>query len=110
MTRTPAQVQLKDRTLHVTGEVRSDTVVALRKQGEQLIASAGGDLQVDLSGLEEAHSVVLSMLLCWQRFAARQNVRLTYQGVSQRLASLAALSNLGDQLAGFGSGHLHPSS
>ncbi len=110
MTRTPAQIQLKDQVLYVTGEVRSDTVVALRKQGEQLIASAGGDLQVDLGGLEEAHSVVLSMLLCWQRFAARRNIRLTCQGVSQRLASLAALSNLEGQLPGFGSDHLHPSS
>lgn len=110
MTRTPAQVQLENGVLHVSGEVRSDTVVALRKQGEQLIASAGTDLQVDLGGLEEAHSVVLSMLLCWQRFAAGRGIRLTYQGVSKRLASLAALSNLGDQLTGFGSGYLHPSS
>ena len=109
MTASSAQVQLKDGILYVAGEVRSDTVVALRQQGEQLIASAGRDLQVDLEGLEEAHSVVLSMLLCWQRFAARHNVSLTYQGVSPRLSSLAALSNLGDQLAGFGSGHLQPS-
>ncbi len=108
MTASVSQVQLKDGILYVTGEVRSDTVVALRQQGEQLIASAGRDLQVNLEGLEEAHSVVLSMLLCWQRFATRHNIALTYQGVSQRLASLAALSNLGDQLTGFGSDHLQP--
>ena len=109
MTASVSQVQLKDGILYVTGEVRSDTVVALRQQGERLIASSGRDLQVNLEGLEEAHSVVLSMLLCWQRFAARKNISLTYQGVSQRLSSLAALSNLGDQLAGFQSSHPHPS-
>jgi len=102
------QVQLADGALVVTGEVSADTVVALRKQGEELIGTASGNLVVDLDGLVTAHSVVLSMLLCWQRLAHQAGISLSFRGVSGRLASLAALSNLQDQLAGFGPESVHP--
>src|SRR5690554_7911588 len=55
----------------------------------------------DLSGLATAHSVVLSMLLCWHRLALEKQQSLTFQGASDRLLSLAALSNLEDQIPGF---------
>lgn len=85
----------------VTGEVSADTVVALRQQGEKLIRAASGNLVVDLDGLATAHSVVLSMLLCWQRLAHQAGIALSFRGVSSRLASLASLSQLDDKLAGF---------
>lgn len=103
-----AQVQLSDSVLSVSGTVNTQTVVALRAQGEKLIDDAGKELTVDLERLETAHSVVLSMLLCWQRLACRRGVSLSYCAVSDRLVSLAALSNLGDQLPGFDSDPLHP--
>lgn len=102
------QARLADGVLMVTGEVSADTVAALRQQGEKLIRAATGNLVVDLNGLATAHSVVLSMLLCWQRLAHQAGIALTFRGVSGRLASLAALSNLDDQLAGFGAESLHP--
>ena len=89
-------------TLRVTGDVDADTVRALRKQGEQEIQQADGTLEVDLSGLGTAHSVVLSMLLCWQRLALSRHCHLSFTGASERLRSLAALSNLQDQIPGFG--------
>ena len=67
MTGAEASVQLRDGALVVTGQVDADSVLALRARGEQLIRQAEADLVVDLSGLETAHSVVLSMLLCWRR-------------------------------------------
>ena len=102
------RVQLADGILIVTGKVNADTVVALRKQGEKLISTASGNLIVDLDGLVTARSVVLSMLLCWQRLARQGGISLSFRGVSGRLASLAALSNLEDQLAGFGPESVHP--
>jgi phospholipid transport system transporter-binding protein len=108
MTSGAPQAQLADGVLVVTGEVSADTVVALRKQGEKLIGTASGNLVVDLDGLVTAHSVVLSMLLCWQRLAHQAGISLSFRGVSGRLASLAALSNLDDQLAGFGPESVHP--
>jgi phospholipid transport system transporter-binding protein len=90
-------------TLRVTGSVDADSVIALRKQGEQLIGGVRSPLTVDLSGLATAHSVVLSMLLCWHRLALGQQLSLTFEGASDRLLSLAALSNLEDQIPGFAS-------
>lgn len=104
MTAPAPRVEMIDSTLTVSGEVNADTVVALRKQGEKLLEAVNVDLVVDLGSLLTAHSVVLSLLLCWQRLANRQGISLSYRGVSERLASLAALSNLDDQLPGFSSG------
>jgi phospholipid transport system transporter-binding protein len=102
MTSSPvAQVQLNENVLVVSGTVDAQTVAALRAQGEKLISTADKALVVDLENLKTAHSVVLSMLLCWQRLAFQRKISLSYRAVSDRLASLAALSNLGDQLSGF---------
>ena len=108
MTAGVPRVQLSDEALIVSGEVTPDTVVRLRKEGEKLIRSVSGDLVIDLDGLVTAHSVVLSMLLCWQRLAHQTGITLSFRGVSSRLASLAALSNLDDQLEGFGPEAVHP--
>jgi phospholipid transport system transporter-binding protein len=95
------RVEMTNDILVVTGDVDAESVVTLRSKGEAVIRSAAVDLTVDLEGLETAHSVVLSMLLCWQRLAASLGVDLTYRGVSERLLSLAALSHLDDHLPGF---------
>ena len=59
----------------VTGDIDPETVVAVRKLGETLIAQDSGEpLTVDLSGLPPP-TVVLSMLLCWARHAWPQNSR-----------------------------------
>jgi|SRR5690554_5336675 len=102
------QVQLNNNVLSVSGAVNAQTVVALRAQGEKLISAAGKELIVDLKDLDTAHSVVLSMLLCWQRLARQRGISLSYRAVGGRLASLAALSNVGDQLPGFDLASHHP--
>lgn len=107
MTGGVSRVQLTDGALIVSGEVTTETVVGLREQGEKLIRAASENLVVDLEGLVAAHSVVLSMLLCWQRLARQSGISLSFRGVSDRLASLASLSNLDDQLAGFGPESVH---
>lgn len=104
MTAPAPRVEMIDSALTVSGEVDVDSVVALREQGEKLLKTVSVDLVVDLGNLETAHSVVLSLLLCWQRLANRRGISISYRGVSERLASLAALSNLDDQLTGFRAG------
>ena len=88
------RVELRDSEMIVTGEVNASSVIALRRQGEQLISGIRDDLVVDVSGLETAHSVVLSMMLCWERLARKQGMGLSFRGINGRLASLASLSNL----------------
>ncbi|MCG7199077.1 STAS domain-containing protein [Marinobacter pelagius] len=92
------RAELRDGEMIVTGEVDASSVLALRQQGEKLIGTVDDGLVVDISGLETAHSVVLSMMLCWERFARRQGVDLSFRGINGRLASLASLSNLSAQL------------
>ncbi len=96
-----ATVALEDDRLMVSGEIDPLTVVALRKEGERLILDSKADLVVDLTAMGTAHSVVLSLLLCWQRLARGRSQNLYFTGVGERLGSLAALSGLDDQLPGF---------
>lgn len=100
---TPAQatVTLDDDRLIVSGDIDPLTVAALRKDGEALILGSKADLTVDLTAMTTAHSVVLSLLLCWQRLAQGRSQTLRFTGVGERLGSLAALSGLDDQLPGF---------
>lgn len=101
MTVGQALVTLAGDRLTVSGDIDPLTAVAVRKQGEALILGSKTDLTVDLSAMGTAHSVVLSLLLCWQRLARGRGQALQFTGVSERLGSLAALSGLDDQLPGF---------
>ncbi len=86
--------------LSVTGEIVPDNVCAVRREGERLIAGQNQDIVVDLSALGSAHSVVLSLLLCWLRLAHSRNQALSLEGVGDRLRSLAALSGLDEHISG----------
>ncbi len=101
MTAAQATVSLDGDKLTVSGNIDPLTVVALREEGETLILGSKTDLVVDLTAMSTAHSVVLSLLLCWQRLARGRSQTLHFTGVSERLGSLAALSGLDEQLPGF---------
>ncbi|WP_225314246.1 STAS domain-containing protein [Marinobacter halotolerans] len=88
--------------LSVIGDISPDNVGPVRTEGERLIAgqASGETIVIDLSGLGVAHSIVLSLLLCWMRLAASENRSLALEGVGERLQSLAALSGLDEYLPG----------
>ena len=92
------RLSLTGNRLNITGDIGPANVVAIRSEGERLIASQKQDLVIDLSGLGAAHSVVLSLVLCWLRLAGSQNQALHLEGMGERLRSLAALSGLEDHL------------
>ena len=96
-------VTLVGDTLTWSGTIDPLNVVAIRREGEKRILASKADLQVDLSAMHTAHSVVLSLLLCWHRLAGARSQALRFTGVSERLNSLAALSGLERQLPGFSS-------
>lgn len=96
--------------LMVTGVVDADNVLALRAEGERLIqfsqsasqsGISGQTVTVRLDDLATASSIVLSLLLSWQRAALSRHRQLVFSGVSDRLRSLAALSGLHRHLSGF---------
>ncbi|WP_166264346.1 STAS domain-containing protein [Marinobacter caseinilyticus] len=87
--------------LALRGRVTADNAVSLRRDGEQKIASLGKVIEVDLSQVAEAHSILLSLLLCWQRAAHQQGKTITFTGAGDRLHALSALSGLDENLSGF---------
>lgn len=101
MTGQPATVRLEGDTLRLDGTVENGSVLDVRRQGEALISDNPDLKTVDVSGVETASSVVLSLLLSWLRHATSLQRTLAFQGASDRLRALAALSNLHHQLPGF---------
>jgi phospholipid transport system transporter-binding protein len=94
------RLALAEGRLSVSGDIGPGNVVDIRREGENLIAGHSGHIVVDLSGLGAAHSVVLSLLLCWARQARSCNQNLSVEGAPERLQSLAALSGLDHHLPG----------
>ncbi|MDX1633851.1 MAG: STAS domain-containing protein [Marinobacter sp.] len=96
---TPARIVVGDQgRLTLAGEVTADSALALRADGEARIRAARStgqtELVMDLAGLATASSIVLSLLLCWQRLARSEGLALTFIGTGERLRSLAGLSSL----------------
>lgn len=95
-----ARLEWVSNRLRVTGDISPGNVCEIRNEGERLIAEKNQDVVVDLSGLGAAHSVVLSLLLCWLRLARSRNQSLSLEGAGDRLRSLARLSGLNQHLPG----------
>lgn len=86
--------------LALRGSVSAANVQGLRRQGESLMAGmAGGQaLTIDLSGLLSASSVLLSLLLCWGRYASSLGQDVSFEGASADLRELAQLNGVADLL------------
>lgn len=82
--------------LALSGRVTADNAVALREQGKRWLAAQAGNqpLTVGLGGAETASSVLLSLLLCWQREASRQQRELLFSDASAGLTELAKLNGV----------------
>lgn len=87
-----------DGVLLLSGVLDHSNVVNAREQGEALLGQASGRCSVSLSGLESAHSAVLSLLLCWLRFAGKRQLSLTFVDMPDRLYDMARVSGLDDLL------------
>lgn len=83
----------------LSGKLLEPDVRAARKEGERLISEQGsGECKVDIAELENASSVVLSLMLCWKREAVRRNIDLHFEGANERLYDLAQMSRVADYL------------
>jgi phospholipid transport system transporter-binding protein len=70
------------------------TVARLRAQGLELIASAQGELTVDLSAVPAVDSAGLALLIEWLARARAGGMRLRYQQAPAALLALARLSEV----------------
>ncbi|SFR51788.1 phospholipid transport system transporter-binding protein [Marinobacter daqiaonensis] len=97
-----ASVTEEGNRLILGGVVTADNALALRQQGERWLSSRtrGDRLSVDLSAVESASSVLLSLLLCWLREARRMNLTLAVKGASGQLLELSRLNGVSHWLTG----------
>lgn len=79
------------------GSVGFENVVALREQGERLIA-ARQSVTIDLAKLHEEDASLFSLLLCWQRFAKQKTCALTFSNATTAIHRMAELFSLTDML------------
>lgn len=89
-----------DGALALSGAVTPDAAVALRRDGDARIRQGSGPLALDLAGVTGASSVLLSLLLCWQRLAAERQRPLRFCNAPNDLVALAALGGVDHCLAG----------
>lgn len=88
-----------DRRLKLSGTLLEPDVRAVRKEGERLLGElGGGECTVDVAGLDNASSIVLSLMLCWKREAVRRHIDLRFEGANERLFDLAEMSHVANYL------------
>jgi phospholipid transport system transporter-binding protein len=82
-----------DGNYRVIGSLRFDNVRDMLKQSAAVFASQD-ELAFDLSGVTNADSAGLALLIEWYRLAERNQRRLRFIGASQQLRALAKISDL----------------
>ena len=82
--------------LTLAGRIHAGNVLEIRRRGESWLASlsSGTNARVDLAATSTASSVLLSLLLCLHREAARRQVPLTFTGVPDDLLGLSRLNGV----------------
>jgi phospholipid transport system transporter-binding protein len=89
-------IEREGERLFVRGAVTLADVLAWRELGLKEIDRDG--LTIDLSGVREADSSALSLLLEWQRSAKARGFGLKYSGLPDNLRSLAQVYGVLDLL------------
>ena len=75
--------------ISVEGSVTIDNVVAMTRHGVTLFE--GNSLVIDLTGVAEVDSSIISMLLEWLREANQKNFRLHFVNIPESVKSLMQL-------------------
>jgi len=87
-----------DGVWRVRGELSFSSVPEMLRQGRALFAD-GGDLVVDLQGVDAADSAGLALLLEWLAESQQREQRLRLRNLPKELQAIAEVSNLGALLA-----------
>lgn len=78
----------------VIGELTANSVVSLQSKGENIMASCGEDITVNLAQVSYASSAGVALLLCWLRNATAANKSLVFSNIPDCLHGLIAVSGL----------------
>lgn len=89
-----------DGTLQLVGHIDFDNVIKCRRHGERLLEASSGPVRISLARLERPSSIVVSLLLGWQRHALRQQKLLHFQSPPKALRQIITVCGL-DELFAF---------
>ncbi len=79
-------------------EITFDDAEGIRARGNEMIAAAVGDIEIDLSGLERANSVTVAILMDWFRNATLQQKSIACVSLSVELRNIVEFSGLSEVL------------
>ncbi len=82
----------------VSGDLGFESADALLAQSRGLFGESVTELCIDLSGVSDADSAGLALMLEWLRWAAAHQRRLRFENVPARLLAIAGLSELDELL------------
>jgi len=83
--------------LSVEGSITIDNVVSVVANGVALFD--GEDVTIDLGRVTEADSAAVSLLLEWQREAARRHLQIHFLNMPQNLKSLMQLYGVSELIS-----------
>lgn len=76
------------------GVIDFRSVIELRAAGEAVLREVGGDVCFDFSGVRQANTAALTLMLCWRRLASELGGKVSFRELPQALLSIAAVSDL----------------
>jgi ABC-type transporter Mla MlaB component len=82
-----------DGTLAVSGAISYENAARVYR-AVPMPAKSGGEIDIDLSGLRDADSATLAVLIGWSAHARQNGTILRYRNAPQTLGNLARLSNV----------------
>ena len=97
MAATPGIEQVDGR-LCVSGPVTLSHVLALLDQSRRMFTAT--DLRIDLSGVSEADSSAVALMLEWERQARLRGASIRFENLTESLKTLIGLYDVGELLPG----------
>ena len=91
-------IERVDGRLHVRGPVTLRYVQTLLDQSRQTFT--GTELRIDLSGVSEADSSAVALMLEWAREAAARGASIGFENLTENLKTLIGLYDVGEFLPG----------
>ncbi len=87
-----------DQRWYVRGPVTLTSVQALYEQGKRAFVES--DLSVDVSGISEADSSAVALMLAWVREARARGGIIRFENLGENLKTLISLYDVGEFLPG----------
>lgn len=80
----------------LVGEIEFDEAMAIKAEGTRLCQAADAEIVFDLSGITQANSVTVALLLEWARVGARSGSDVAFSGLSEDLSKIIKVSGLSE--------------